>query len=305
MSTPPISSGVTMNTLKSRILNPALTSIYSVIIEPPPVPDKGIPLTKYFNDEFGLSYDKELMELTCLEASLPGSSLATIETMDYTGVTEKHAYRRLYDDTIDFTFLVTQNSNYHQIRFFDAWLRFITNEQKGKNINQPNFYSRVRYPKEYQTTMSVTKFEKNLGSGFTGAVPLLIYNFAGAYPKAINSVPVSYDQSDLLKVTVSFTYTRYYIDTTILSGTSNSSSRNPNAPAVPLPTTTAPNQSNTRASWRYSQQELDRIRGAAAVASLARSPLGVRALEGTSRSSVANEIGRQSLERILGQTLNN
>jgi len=45
-----------------------------------------------------------------MEANLPGSSLATIETLDYMGVTERHAYRRLYDDTIDFTFLVTQDS---------------------------------------------------------------------------------------------------------------------------------------------------------------------------------------------------
>lgn len=237
MATPPISSGVTMNTLKSRILNPALTSIYSVIIESPAQPQRqgkstGIPLATYFKNEFGLNYDKQLMELTCLEASLPGSSLATIETMDYTGVTEKHAYRRLYDDTIDFTFLVTQTDNYQQIRFFDAWLRFIIFEEEGRNISEPNFYSRVKYPKDYQTGMTITKFEKNLGSGFNGAVPLLIYNFVGAYPKAINSVPVSYDQSDLLKVTVSFTYTRYYIDKQ-MSTTPSSSGRNSNSPANP------------------------------------------------------------------------
>jgi len=225
-----------MNTLKSRILNPAQTSIYSVIIESPPQPQRqgkssGVPLATYFKNEFGLNYDKQLMELTCLEASLPGSSLATIETMDYTGVTEKHAYRRLYDDTIDFTFLVTQTDNYQQIRFFDAWLRFINNEQEGRKIGQPNFYSRVKYPKDYQTGVTVTKFEKNLGSGINGAVPLLIYNFIGAYPKAINSVPVSYDQSDLLRVTVSFTYTRYYIDKTIETGKSGPS--NANSPGNP------------------------------------------------------------------------
>lgn len=243
MASPPISSGVTMNTLKSRILNPAQTSIYSVIIESPAQPQRqgkstGVPLATYFKNEFGFNYDKPLMELTCLEASLPGSSLATIETMDYSGITEKHAYRRLYDDTIDFTFLVTQTDNYQQIRFFDSWMRFINYEEEGRGIINQNFYSRVKYPKDYQTKMTITKFEKNLGSGFNGAVPLLIYNFVDAYPKAINSVPVSYDQSDLLKVTVSFTYTRYYIDKQTTSSISPSGRNNnsPGNPEVPLGT---------------------------------------------------------------------
>ena len=243
MASPAISSAVTMNTLKSRILNPAQTSIYSVSIESPAQPIRnnvasGVPLATYFKNEFGLNYDKVLMELTCLEASLPGSSLATIETMDYTGITEKHAYRRLYDDTIDFTFLVTQTDNYQQIRFFDAWLRFINNEQEGRSISSPKFYSRVKFPKDYQTKMTITKFEKNLGSGNGELVPLLIYNFVGAYPKAINSVPVSYDQSDLLKVTVSFTYTRYYIDkqTTISTSSSGRNTNSPGNPDIPLGT---------------------------------------------------------------------
>lgn len=72
MASPPISSGVTMNTLKSRILNPAQTSIYSVIIESPAQPQRqgkstGVPLATYFKNEFGFNYDKPLMELTCLE----------------------------------------------------------------------------------------------------------------------------------------------------------------------------------------------------------------------------------------------
>ena len=43
----------------------------------------------------------------CHEASLPGSSIATNEIKDdFTGVTERHAYRRLYEDRADFTFYV-------------------------------------------------------------------------------------------------------------------------------------------------------------------------------------------------------
>ena len=37
------------------------------------------------------------------------------------------------------------------------------------------------------------------------------YKFINAYPISINSIPVSYDSSQLLKCTVSFTYSRYII----------------------------------------------------------------------------------------------
>lgn len=225
-----------MNTLKSRILNPALTSHYSVVVNLPQQKYDGqdVTLAQYIKNEFGMVYDLELMQLTCIEANLPGSSLATIETLDYMGVTEKHAYRRLYDDTIDFTFLVTQDSNYQQIRFFDAWIRYIMREE-GSRLDGNTFYARVRYPLEYKSNLEVVKFEKNLGSGLngTGGIPLLIYRFKDAYPKSINSIPVSYDQSDLLKVTVSFTYTRYYIDRKIITQDTFGPNVNPNSPGNP------------------------------------------------------------------------
>ena len=291
-----------MNTLKSRILNPAQTSIYSVIINPPIKPttsENKTSLAEYFKGEFGQTFDTTLMELTCVEASLPGSSLATIETMDYMGVTEKHAYRRLYDDTVDFTFLTTQDSNYQQIRFFDSWMRYITREE-NRFLAEDNFYSRVRYPKDYQGSIKISKFEKNLGSGFNGAVPILIYNFVGAYPKSVNSIPVTYDASDLLKVTVSFTYTRYYIDKQLIvtDNAAGSTDTNSNSPGVPENNSTVTNSNNSRASWRYSAQELDRIRGAAAAASLAGSPLGQRILEGNTRSSTANQIAIDTYGRL-------
>lgn len=287
-----------MNTLKSRILNPALTSHYSVIINPPLTNSNETgesTLPAYLSSEFGINYDSQLLELTCMEANLPGSSLATIETLDYMGVTERHAYRRLYDDTIDFTFLVTQDSNYQQIRFFDTWIKYIVRED-NERLNLKTFYARARYPEEYKGTIQVVKFEKNLGSAFAnGSTPLLEYKFVDAFPKSINSIPISYDSSDLLKVTVSFTYSRYFVSKN--TGTqANTQQPAPNAPGVSeLSSSNRPNiLGNTPA-------ELDRIRGAAAAASLAGSPLGQRILDGTARSLDANRIGGESLNRIAGQ----
>lgn len=228
MSSLGISPAVSMNKLKSRILNPALTSIYSVLIDVPRGPGWSFS-----------SYDKELLELTCVEASLPGSSLATIETnRDYHGVVERHAYSRLYDETIDFTFIVTLDSNYMQIRFFDYWMKYIVGEDKDdKTLQSTTFSSRIRYPQDYQSeNLKIVKFEKNLGSGIDPTANILVYRFVQAFPKAINTVPITYEASQALKCTVSFTYSRYFISAEKVFTDGNyipPGQRNPNSPGNP------------------------------------------------------------------------
>lgn len=238
-----ITGPVTVSDIKSRLLQPALTSTYSVDIIPPSPIKGGFSgnLEKFLKDN-GIqtksgSIDPVLLELSCSEASLPGSSLATIDiNNDYMGVTQKHAYRRLYDDRADFTFYVTQDSNYYQIRFFDAWMKYITNEQFAKNLtNENNFISKVLYPKQYQGKIKITKFEKDYGSQYGPGSPLLTYTFLQAYPVSINSIPVSYDTSSLLKVTVSFAYTRYYIEPTkkVAPAVNPANPQSPGNPDVP------------------------------------------------------------------------
>ena len=96
--------------------------------------------------------------MSCCEASLPGSQLATLENNnDRTGVTEKHAYRRQFDDRIDLTFYVDAE-NYTAIRFFEGWISYIMNEDQddnpisadgGPNQDQPpNLASKIT---KYQT----------------------------------------------------------------------------------------------------------------------------------------------------------
>jgi hypothetical protein len=152
------------------------------------------------------------LQLACCEATLPGSSLATLEiNNDYTGVTERHAYRRIYDDRIDLTFYV--DTRYTAIRFFETWIKFIVSESisGGPNneplgLKSPNYFYTVRYPEEYQTqNLSIVKFEKDYTTKLT-------YTFLKAYPISISSMPISYDSSSLLKCTVSFSYTRYFVE---------------------------------------------------------------------------------------------
>lgn len=195
--------------IKSKLMQPALTSHYEVYILPPPD-------AKTFIDKSIFSADmQDLLRMSCSEASLPGSSLTTVEmNNDFTGVTQRHAYRRLYDDRSDFTFYVNSSSGvgvgYDQIRYFEAWLRFISGEQVSNAESTTNFY-RIKYPKKYKSPfIGITKFERNLGSKKPSGK--MVYKFVNAFPISISSMPVSYDSSQLLKVTVSFTYDRYFAE---------------------------------------------------------------------------------------------
>lgn len=186
--------------LKTKIMQPALTSYYEVYIQPPES-------AKSFINKSVFPFDiVDILTISCSEASLPGSNLATHElNNDFTGVTQRHAYRRIYDDRSDFTFYV--NHGYDQIRYFEAWMRYISGEQVSGAENLNNFY-RTRYPKQYKSpVISVTKFERSLGTKKTSGK--MEYKFINAFPISISSMPVSYDSSQLLKVTVSFTYDRY------------------------------------------------------------------------------------------------
>ena len=47
---------------------------------------------------------------------------------DYTGITERHAYRRQYDTTSSFTFYV--DHDYKIINFFEKWIGYIVGENE-------------------------------------------------------------------------------------------------------------------------------------------------------------------------------
>ena len=189
------------------LLNPALTSHYHVNI--------GVPFNDVGFAEFlsgtGASYypNQGKLNLLCSEAQLPGSQLATTELLnDFPGVSERHVYRRQFDDRIDLNFYCDAEQ-YLPIRFFEAWMNYITNTDNG-DIMKENYSYRMKFPNTYKGPLEVTKFEKNMQS--KNKVKPLTYKFVNCFPLAISSMPVTYDASDLLKCNVSFAYTRYYID---------------------------------------------------------------------------------------------
>ena len=186
-----------VSAIKSNLLSPSLTSHFEV----------GLAIPSGLSQYRGQSRQGKI-QLMCSEASLPGSSLATHQIdNDFHGVTERHAYRRIFDDRIDLSFYVDAK-NYLPIKFFEDWISFITSEDK--NAAKSNSYTyRVRYPNTYTVAgLSVTKFEKDYNQALT-------YQFIKSYPLQITSMPVSYDGSDLLKCSVAMTYIRYVVDTKI------------------------------------------------------------------------------------------
>lgn len=230
--------------IKSVLLQPALTSHFLVEINTSPL---GNDFTKFLGEN-KVAYSQENLNLMCNEASLPGSNLATLEvTSDFTGVTERHAYRRVYDDRIDLTFYVDAE-NYMPIRFFETWIKFIADESiseqrqtKGVGSIDPNYFYRFRYPEQYNRAgITITKFERTSdkktneyvnSSGFYSRRPL-VYKFVNCFPISIASMPVSYETSSLLKCTVSMTYIRYLL-TADENIPSSSSSTPPNEFQIP------------------------------------------------------------------------
>ena len=225
--------------VKALLLNTALTSHYVCRFQPPGTPAGGPDgkVQKFLVDGGFIYKDKdEFISFSCSEASLPGSSLMTNEINDdHTGVTERHAYRRQYDDRIDFTFYVDRN--YDIITFFERWISYCASENDAEALNNRYYSYRVNFPDDYQTdALYVTKFERDV---FGTA---LEYKFIRAYPISITSMPVSYDSSQLLKCTVSFTYIRYVRKVVEVNKPTEPGQTTP--PGIPPITTTEGDQIN-------------------------------------------------------------
>ena len=105
--------------------------------------------------------------------------------------------------------------------------------QVDKELLFPETYHyRARYPNDYimDQGLKVTKFERNYQNSLT-------YNFVRAFPLSVSSMPLTYEASSLLKVSVSMSYIRYYLGRGI-NPTKN--------PPPPLPTVPEQTQQNNK-----------------------------------------------------------
>ena len=151
---------------------------------------------KGVNDRF-ISDDVGLL---CSDAVLPGSAMATVNTAgDYQGVIERFANTRNFTE-VNFDFYV--DTDYKSLKFLEHWMEFISSGS-GVDPSGDSYYFRMRYPDEYKSNDTrIVKFEKN-------HFQFLEYRFVGLFPKALNSTRVSYQNSQVLKATATFSFDRY------------------------------------------------------------------------------------------------
>ena len=148
--------------------------------------------------------------LLCSDAVLPGSAMAALNTAgDYQGVIEKFAHTRNFTQ-VNFDFYV--DNQYKSLKFLEHWMEYISGQSTGDPSNDA-YHFRMAYPNEYKSNDTrVVKFEKN-------HFQFLEYRFIGLFPLSLNSTKVSYQNSQVLKATATFSYDRY------ICGESNSLAR--------------------------------------------------------------------------------
>lgn len=143
--------------------------------------------------------------LLCNSASLPTSSFTSSKAEgNFTGISETFANTRQYQE-LSLDFYV--DKGYKSLIFLESWMEFISSGSYGiGNIsfqNRPNYHIRMQYPEDYKSnSTTIVKFDKDYKKE-------LIYNFVGLFPIAINPIPVSYSDSQILKVSASFSFDRY------------------------------------------------------------------------------------------------
>ena len=202
-----IRDGSLSNINKSVLSKPALTNLFQVDLSVDDVgrgeASEGDRLKNYLAN-IGLTNDyiSRNIGIACYEASLPTSSFATAEVKDnFQGINQQFAHTRFYVDS-SFSFYV--DKDYRVLKLFEGWMDFIAGGVV-MDSNDKRFYVRMRYPDTYKCdNLMITKFDKNLTRKLT-------YQFKNAFPKSIQSIPVSYGQAEVLKVTVTFAYDRYIL----------------------------------------------------------------------------------------------
>ena len=214
---------------------------------------------------FNTPYAMRRFSLLATEAILPGTAMSTLEEQgSRQGITERFATQRAYND-IAITYYIP--SDYTSLRLFQEWINFMNPlYYKGgvgggddvrltsgytsgyPNATDSNSFHRFRYPNEYKKSLTITKFERNVGQTRSALKSFettpeeergkfatfredpndnfelqkkyglfdpeaISYKFINAFPTSILDVALTYQNSTVLQVTVEFAYDRYAIVT--------------------------------------------------------------------------------------------
>ena len=178
-----------------KIQNVAQTSQYLVKFALPISGLRRYLRRKGINDNF-ISDD---IGLLCSNASLPGSALASVDARgDYQGVIERFAHTRNFTQ-ITLEFYV--DNRYRTLKFIEHWIEYITGAVGDPSSDTYHF--RLNYPQAYKSNETrIVKFERDHNR-------FLEYKFIGLFPLALNATRVSYQGSQVLKMSANFSFDRY------------------------------------------------------------------------------------------------
>jgi len=195
--------------VKSLLTNVAQTSHYEVKFG-------GLPseLIRYLaKRSVGRRFTAEDAGLLCFNAIIPTARLASGNvTGNYMGITEKFAHTKQYNEmTLEFYV----DTRYRNLKFIESWVDFIAsgstnpigivNEKPAISENNLNYFVRMQYPQEYKSNLTkIYKFDRDYRTEVE-------YNFVGLYPFQINEIPISYENSQVMKMSVQFYFDRFII----------------------------------------------------------------------------------------------
>ena len=204
MSRPRMPKKYAIDDIKSRFQTVAIDNKYQVYFKP-----NG----DIYNAASQIGLDARFVDedlgLYCSDAVLPGSSFADIEIAgDRQGITERVPFSRLYDD-VTFTFMVDRN--YKVMRFFESWMGLVNPLYGTHSATTSNQVMTLNYPKSYKCDMAIVKFNKDYSLSKPGNGVVLMYHFNEAWPFSVASTPVNYEGGSVLKLNVTFRYTRYFV----------------------------------------------------------------------------------------------
>lgn len=190
-----------ISSFKPTLTNLAQTSHYQVQFG-----GLGVQLRKHLNVR-GIDYRfiTNTSGILCQSAFLPGSGMALAQiTGNRMGVTENMVHSRIYTP-IQLEFYV--DNEYKALKFLEHWMEFISNgaTSRANNQSRKNYHVRMQFPDDYKCDETrIIKFDRDYREE-------LEYKFIGMFPSDLTSVPVKYDNSQILKVNATFTYDRYVV----------------------------------------------------------------------------------------------
>tara|TARA_B100000282_G_scaffold88626_1_gene61973 strand:+ start:348 stop:1181 length:834 start_codon:yes stop_codon:yes gene_type:complete len=179
-----------------KIQNVSLSSNFLVKFVLPRGECRSFLRRKGINDRF----ISDNVGLLCSDAVLPGSAMASLNTAgDFQGMVEKFAHTRNFTQ-VNFDFMV--DNQYKSLKFLEHWMEFISGRSNGDPSSDTYFF-KMAYPTEYKSNDTrIVKFERNHSQ-------FLEYRFIGLFPLSLNSTRVSYQNSQVLKATATFSFDRY------------------------------------------------------------------------------------------------